>query len=464
MNFYSRTAALFLMVGVFISSARAEEPVLASSALKDFVSQKDDAFQFEVMQRGDIANCKWLRLHMVSQHWKDTDWKHVVWIIAPNSWIDSKNAGTSDSPIQDDSALLLISGGSWKDQWGDKSPDNMEPNGEMKIMAKVAETTNCPTVVVSQIPFQPMLGNRHEDALISETFRRYLAGEGDDWPLLMPMVRAAIRTMDATQSVVESEWKHPIRRFTVTGASKRGWTTWLTSAVDSRVDAMAPMVIDMLNMPIQMKHQVATWGKYSEEIEDYTRLDLPKYLSTPGGVSLQRIVDPFRYRKSLVQPKLLIFGTNDRYWPLDACNLYWQDLDSPKYLLYVPNQPHGIADYPRLVGGLCALHRSRTGQGELPKLNWSVAPKDGKMVLTMKSDVAAVKAELWQAFSQTRDFRDSKWTATDMQCDDALEHSGACETPKEGYAAFFGDWTFEIEGGMPVHFTTNVRIVANDQK
>ena len=460
-----RLPILFVAIAVvaaFTRPSRSEEPHLASNDLKEFVAQKDGSFRYEIMERGTISKSRWLRLHMVSQRWHDTDWKHVIWVLAPESWIDAKDDGPDKK--QTDSAMLLISGGSWPAEWGEKSPEKMEPRGELRLMAAAAESTNCPAIIISQIPFQPMMENRFEDALIAETFRLYLSGQGNDWPLLMPMVRAAVRAMDATQAIAEEEWKRPIRRFTVTGASKRGWTTWLTSAVDPRVDALAPMVIDMLNMPVQMKHQLATWGKYSEQIADYTELQLPKYLATPGGIALQRIVDPFRYRKSLVQPKVLIFGTNDRYWPLDACNLYWNDLQAQKYLLYCPNQPHGITDYPRLVGTLSALHRSRTGQGDLPKLDWTIKAANGRHNISMKSDVVPSKVELWQAKSTTRDFRDSQWTSTTIESTDDLLHNTVVEAPDQGYSAFFGDWTFRVEDKMPFHFTTNVQIVDGTEK
>src|SRR5690606_41540060 len=112
-------------------------------------------------------------------------------------------------------------------------------------------------------------------------------------------------------------------------ASKRGWTSWLTAAVDARVMAVAPMVIDVLNMRAQMDHQRATWGELSDEIQDYAALDLPTRLRTDRGSALLSMVDPFSYRAELTKPKLIMLSTNDRYWPLDALKLYWSELPDP---------------------------------------------------------------------------------------------------------------------------------------
>lgn len=38
-----------------------------------------------------------------------------------------------------------------------------------------------------------------------------------------------------------------IKKFMVAGESKRGWTTWTTAAVDKRVFAAIPIVMDMLD-------------------------------------------------------------------------------------------------------------------------------------------------------------------------------------------------------------------------
>lgn len=39
-----------------------------------------------------------------------------------------------------------------------------------------------------------------------------------------------------------------IEEFYVGGESKRGWTTWLTAAVDRRVKAAIPVVMDLMGM------------------------------------------------------------------------------------------------------------------------------------------------------------------------------------------------------------------------
>ena len=49
--------------------------------------------------------------------------------------------------------------------------------------------------------------------------------------------------MDTLTSLTASEegGSDPVNKFVVAGASKRGWTTWLTGAVDKRVVALVPI-------------------------------------------------------------------------------------------------------------------------------------------------------------------------------------------------------------------------------
>src|SRR5690606_20512085 len=150
-------------------------------------------------------------------------------------------------------ALLFIHGGRWKPEYEAERSSTQLPR-EAHLFARLAEAIRAPVAVLRQVPFQPLF-ERREDALIAYTFDQYLeTGEGD-WPLLLPMVKSATRAMDAVQEIVGKRWAAAPESFTVAGASKRGWTAWLTAAVDKRVMAVAPMVIDVLNIPAQMDHQ-----------------------------------------------------------------------------------------------------------------------------------------------------------------------------------------------------------------
>src|SRR5947209_8214650 len=107
------------------------------------------------------------------------------------------------------------------------------------------------------IPTHPILDSTlREDDLIAETFVRYLKTKDENWPLLFPMVKSVVKAMDVLQAFSKQDLGEPIDKFIISGASKRGWTTWLTAAIDQRVRAIAPVVIDTLNMRAQMLRQL----------------------------------------------------------------------------------------------------------------------------------------------------------------------------------------------------------------
>ena len=110
--------------------------------------------------------------------------------------------------------------------------------------------------MLHQVPNQPLYDGLTEDALISYTLNEYKKDGDYSWPLLFPMTKSAIRALDVVQAFSSEQLGREISRFVVSGASKRGWTTWLSAATeDSRIVAIAPMVIDMLNMPATLEYQ-----------------------------------------------------------------------------------------------------------------------------------------------------------------------------------------------------------------
>ena len=410
--------------------------------LIEYVKRSDESFHWREVSSGRAGQAEFVEYILTSQTWQDTPWKHQLFILRPSNMSADVRHG-----------LLFIHGGRWKPELDTDRRSTQLPR-EAPYFVRLAESIRAPVAVLRQVPFQPMF-DRREDALIAYTFEQYLKTGESDWPLLLPMVKSAVRAMDAVQRITAERWNVSIDSFTVSGASKRGWTSWLTAAVDHRVMAVAPMVIDVLNMSAQMDHQRATWGELSDEIRDYAALDLPTQLKTPRGQQLLSIVDPFSYRAQLTKPKLILLSTNDRYWPLDALRLYWSELPSPKHVLYVPNQGHGLRDVNRVVGGLSAVHRYAAEGKPLPASKWSFATKPKTLAISVTSERAPKRVRVWTANSATRDFREARWSSRPCK-KQSTGHRCSTERSKTRYTAAFAESTFQDPGTLAFSTSTTV--------
>jgi PhoPQ-activated pathogenicity-related protein len=129
----------------------------------------------------------------------------------------------------------------------------------------------------------PTVRSRTEDAVIAFTWRHFINGSSPYWLLRMPMTKAVVKAMDTVQTFVKTKFPNitPIQQFVVAGASKRGWTTWTTMAVDKRVAAAAPIVMPIANMVPNLNHQYNVYGGWSFALDDYRDEGLMGFLNTP---------------------------------------------------------------------------------------------------------------------------------------------------------------------------------------
>lgn len=440
-------APLILLAGLLLgqtAAAPTAAPVDEASPLANYIAQEDASYGWTVRRRGELAGGSYAELILTSQTWHGIDWRHQLFVFKPSA-IKTEGHG-----------VLMIAGSAWRDHLDQPPGDEERLPSEAGPIAAMANQIGAPVAVLLQVPFQPMFGGRNEDDLIAFTFEQYLDSGDSTWPLLLPMVKSAVRGMDAVQEFAAAEWNAPVEQFTVTGASKRGWTTWLTAAADERVTCLAPMVIDVLNMGPQMEHQMRSWGEFSEQIDDYTRRGLQARLDTPEGKKLTAIVDPYAYRRQIDQPKLILLGTNDRYWPLDALNLYWDGLVGEKHVLYIPNNGHGLRDYARVIGTVGALHRQAAGQLKLPQLGWRLERSGEELRLEVTSDKRPAEVRAWVASSSTRDFRDATWKSYPAEKNADGWHY-ALPLDDGQYWAMFGEASY-FDAGLPYYLSTNVEI------
>ncbi|HSF58677.1 MAG TPA: PhoPQ-activated protein PqaA family protein [Candidatus Binatia bacterium] len=423
-----------LEASLFASPGRAD--------LERYVRKPEAQYGWKLKEKIDReqSGARIYDLHFISQSWQENDWEHQLQVYQPRSV--APNA----------TMFLWVTGGSAR-------------SAHVSLGLELARKIGAPVAFLYHIPNQPLLESRlREDDLIAETFVRYLKTKDENWPLLFPMVKSVVKAMDVLQAFGKKEWAESINSFIVSGASKRGWTTWLTAAVDQRVRAIAPVVIDTLNMRAQMPRQLKAFGAYSSRLAPYTSRGLVPIPETPEGQRLLSMVDPWAYRDKLALPKLIVNGSNDFYWATDALNLYWNDLPGNKWVLYVPNAGHNLQrqDKPEsqrltdLVNGLAAFSRHQMSGRTMPNLTWKHESVDEKLRLTIAATPAPVAARLWVAQETARDFRTAKWQAEAVTVSNGRV-IGEVTPPEKGHIAFFGELDYEIDG-LKYQLSTQVRM------
>jgi len=399
-------------------------------ALENYVQAPDSTYSWKKRTTTETNGVTVTQLDLTSQKWRDSVWTHTVQVVRP--------AKVRNPDI----ALLFVTG---------------DGNGtrNLPMLQIFAERAGAMAAVITRVPNQPLYDGRKEDALIAYTFDQYLKTKDETWPLLFPMVKSAVRAMDAIQEFAKQEHKEGVKRFVVSGASKRGWTTWLTGAADPRVKAIAPMVIDMLNMRAQVRWADEMYGKQSEKIKDYVDLGLIARMDDPDMTRLRNWVDPYSYRNKYTMPKLILLGTNDPYWTVDSLRHYFADLPEPKLIYQTPNAGHDLGGGKEATQTLAAFFQIIDDNQAIPKMEWDI--KDGKLAL--KVDQPAKAALLWTADSTDRDFRNDHWTSRPLTVQSGSSRASAeVEKPETGYRAFLGEVTLTSPTGQEYKLSTEARV------
>ena len=429
---FACTAFLLLFLPMAVLAAEVPKELDAYLALPD------NSFRWEIVEKSGEPNKQTFLVELTSQTWQGITWKHFMLVAVPNR-VTSPNHAT-----------LIIAGSSI----GRKPSDNDE-----FLVRGLAEMTGMPAAVLLQVPNQPLLGNFYEDALIGETLLKAIETKDATWPLLFPMTKSALKAMDAVQQVLKEEKEMDIGSFIVTGASKRGWTTWLTAASgDQRVVGIVPMVIDLPNIRKQMDYQIETWGAYSPSIRDYTERNLVRAEEDQMSEfekNLWTMIDPYFYRSRLTVPKLLIHGANDPYWTVDAAKFYFDDLPGVKYILTLPNAGHNLEGQQiKGIQTAAVFARQIAKGGDLPSVKWKLSETGEGYKVDIETEMTFRRARLWTAHSETKDFRQARWTSASLP-EPETAFSVPVAKPESGHIAFFVELE-SIEEGLPFSLTTQV--------
>ena len=444
-----RNAAIFVLLAI---SAVGCAHVSKQTALDRYIATPDTNFAYHVVGTVSKDNYKTYILEMTSQSWltpAEVDrqlWKH--WLIV-----------TKPKEATGSTALLFIGGGS------NEKGAPKEADGNMVRAALATKSVVCE---LKMVPNQPLVfggdgQKRVEDDLIAYTWDKYLRTGDERWPARLPMTKSAVRAMDAITAFCAGEevGKLKIDSFVVAGGSKRGWTTWTTAAVDRRVKAIVPIVIDLLNIEPSFKHHWEVYGFYAPAVKDYVNTGIMEWQGTKEYRNLMKIEEPYEYRDRMTMPKFIINATGDQFFLPDSSQFYFKDLPGTKYLRYVPNADHSLKDSDAFES-LVACYDAVLKQTPLPQFSWTIE-SDGALRVVAQDKPTVVK--LWQASNpKARDFRletiGAAWTATDLQDQGGGVYFGRVAKPAQGWTAFMVELTYKVAGApAPFKFTTQVHVI-----
>ncbi|KAK3090862.1 hypothetical protein FSP39_015299 [Pinctada imbricata] len=451
--------------------------------LDDYVNAPDPHYSYTEIASSRGPGYTLYTLNLTSQKWLDElisnrpIWWHYLTVTIP------------DKINYTDSASMFIDGGS-----NDDGPPSVTDNF-VALTTVLAASTGAISADLKMIPNQPITfrddpskSKRSEDAIIAWTWKKFVQRNGSNPEILlrMPMTKAAVRAMDTIADFAKKKLGSQVNidKFFIAGASKRGWTTWTTGAVDKRVFAMVPIVLDLLNIVKNLHHMYRNLGGWTFAFNDYYDCDITRDLDKPAIQKMADIVDPFAYNDRYETiPKLMVTTGGDEFFQPDDANYYFSDLKGPKYLRQVifvklPNAEHSCAGHEiSLLFSLRSFFLQTVTQTPFPKFSWKREFTSTGGRITLYSESTPFKVQTYYARtldSRRRDFRllianpdgsGSPFPHPVFWLSDAALNVGnntyiaEYQNPNGGWLAFFIQVAYPGVGESVLEFTTEALII-----
>ena len=439
-----------LIISVSCSHRKAAPDM--SFPLKEYVMAGDDAFSYTITDSLQGEDWKAYMIKMISGTWltekevDSTQWWHWLIIIVPEN-------------VRESESMMFIGGG---------SSGNTRPRLPYEWLVQGAVATGSIISYLSNIPYQPVdfrdddKGGRYEDDLIAYGWRQYLeSGASDEkleWLARFPMTRAVVRAMDVVQEISGKKGKL-VDSFFVTGASKRGWTTWTTAAVDERVIGIAPLVIDLLNLVPSFRHHWQCYGEWSPAVEEYVTEGIMNWMDSTQFRKLLQMVEPYSFVDRLTIPKYIVNAGSDEFFVTDSWKFYWDDLRGVNYLHYVPNAGHSLEGAFQPISLISFYQRVITGT-ELPEFKWKIHNDTIYIQVDPESNYMLNR---WEVVNPSgRDFRKyvvgEVWKKEEIQVKKDGKYSVQITRPDNGYKAALIEIIFDPQTEFPLTFSTGTLV------
>ena len=451
--------------------------------LFDYVAQSDPTFEY--VDTGALLNehrayGNWIGylLNVTSQTWRTSSevsiskWTHTLAIIVPEKLEIT------------DQALLYLTG-------GDNIPQDIiqEDREDIQLASKIALNTKSIVSVMFQIPNQPIVfptdslrRQRKEDAIVGYTWTEFFRNVSRPELLAhVPMTKAGVRGMDTIEHFCRQKDIAQIKQFVIAGASKRGWTTWLVGAVDQRVKAIVPIVMDLLHLRTNLVHHYQSLGGWSFAFEDYYDLGLTRFVNTPLMSRMGEIIDVATYIDFLDMPKLVLGATGDEFFLLDDDHYWWGQLKGKTYRLIIPNAEHSLdTGLLTTITSVSGFYYAITRNKPIPEMTWSITRTNNSATLSVETSEKPILVFARQATTLNEKRRDFRLAAKADSCTFIVLENKYCIQPilwnvewinpntkveytlthPKTYTAFLIEMTYSIDD-LYLILTTQVVITPN---
>ncbi|MFX1482247.1 MAG: alpha/beta hydrolase family protein [Promethearchaeota archaeon] len=117
----------------------------------------------------------------------------------------------------------------------------------------------------------------------------------------------------------------------VSGDSMGAWTSFIISAIDSRIDGVIPII-----GAGSLIYSIMSGSLINSVIDPSYSLD---------STEMQNIIawfDPIAYARELTQPTLMLFGSDDYFFPIISMKDTIEAINAPLTLRIVPNWAHSV--------------------------------------------------------------------------------------------------------------------------
>lgn len=361
-----------------------------------------DALTFSLISQENLNGVQLKHYRLRSQLWSPHG------LVQPTEWIHNIDVYLPEKPRLRSALIVINNGTNYPVLKSAVTPPTDFP---LNTLLNIAQSTRTAVISVSNIPNQYLSYDQtsepiKEDDSVAQSWQIFLRNTVDNQRMSVH-IPMAVATSQALRMAKQVLGPLGIKKFVVTGISKRGWSSWLATMSDPDIIAVVPFVFDLLNTKLALEHMYHTYGNnWPIAFRAYYQRDIDRKIDNESFRTLMLVEDPLQYKskfflKRLEVTKYIINSSGDDFYVPDNSHFYYGVLPGDKALRVVPNTDHyGIRDFSG-QSLVAFLNRFQTYQ-TLPGVTETVR---GGMLFVNFSETP-VKIIRWTAKNAVaRDFR-----------------------------------------------------------